>query len=115
MLLARLDAAHTEVRKQPGRRFDEFYTANRSVYLVRRGQYLENEADLIASVLDEGRSAGAFHFAGEARDAALSLVFATNGLMPFSISPGYADDPEALLQRADFVIGLLLAGLEQGR
>ncbi|MFN3651764.1 MAG: TetR/AcrR family transcriptional regulator [Armatimonadota bacterium] len=114
MLRARLEVAHTEARNRPSRGFDEFYTANRPTYLERRRQYLENEANILAHVLDEGRQAGAFRFDVEAYEAALSLVIATNGLMPFSLGPGYADSLEQLLQRADFVIGLLVTGLERG-
>src|SRR3712207_3759923 len=63
----------------------DLLAALRPGLLARRRRHFEQEAELIAEVLREGRRAGVFEFA-DAAATARALLTATNALLPYSLS-----------------------------
>ena len=82
----------------------------RSSLLARRAQYFEAEAQIFAEVLRAGREAGEFSFDDE-RATARSLLEATNGLLPYSLSTTELGAREEVEQRVAGVATLMLRGL----
>src|SRR4026209_2196114 len=60
---------------------NDLLAALRPGLLARRAKYFEEEAEIFAAVLAEGRASGEFEFENE-RAAARALLEATNGLLP---------------------------------
>jgi AcrR family transcriptional regulator len=88
----------------------DLLAALRPALLARRQRHFEEEAEVLAEVLLEGRRAGVFDFR-EARRLARTLLTATNALLPYSLSArelGERGDVEAEATR---VVNLLLNGL----
>jgi AcrR family transcriptional regulator len=78
--------------------------------LVRRAQYFEAEAQILAEVLKAGRESGEFSF--DDHDAtAHSLLEATNGLLPYSLSTTELGARDEVEQRAADVANLMLRGV----
>ena len=111
MLLLRV--MHRFDYAQPhSRSLDEVLAALRPALLARRERYFRDEAARIAQVVGEGTRAGRLR-AADASGAALTLITATNALLPYSLSVeelGRRRDVEA---RAERLVDLLLAGLEK--
>ncbi len=88
----------------------DLLAALRPGLLARRRRHFQDEAEIIAEVLNEGRRAGVFHFA-DATSTARALLTATNALLPYSLSArelGRREDVEAEAER---VVTLLLEGV----
>ena len=88
----------------------DLLAALRPGLLARRARHFEEEAEVIAEVLREGRRAGSFHFR-EARAAARTLLTATNALLPYSLSARELGGRAELEAEATRVVELLLTGL----
>ena len=88
----------------------DLLAALRPSLLARRARHFEEEAEVIAEVLREGRRAGDFHFR-EARAAARTLLTATNALLPYSLSARELGGRAELEAEATRVVELLLTGL----
>ena len=78
--------------------------------LARRAQYFEEEAQIFAEVLVEGRRLHEFDFDDE-RATAHALMQATNGLLPYSLSTRELGEREDVEQRASNVANLMLHGV----
>ncbi|HEY8413673.1 MAG TPA: TetR family transcriptional regulator [Pyrinomonadaceae bacterium] len=89
---------------------NDLLAALRPGLLARRAKYFEEEAQIFAAVLAEGRASGEFEFENE-RAAARALLEATNGLLPYSLSTTELGEREEVERRASAIAGLLLQGL----
>jgi AcrR family transcriptional regulator len=88
----------------------DLLAALRPGLLARRARHFEEEARIIADVLNEGRRSGDFDFRN-AQATARTLLLATNALLPYSLSArelGERADVEAEITR---IVQLLLSGL----
>lgn len=90
----------------------DLLAALRPGLLARRARHFEEEAQIIADVLHEGRRLGDFDFRN-AHATARTILLATNALLPYSLSArelGERADVEAEISR---IVQLLLRGLLQ--
>lgn len=88
----------------------DLLAALRPGLLARRRRHFDEEAEIIAEVLREGRRAGLFEFT-DAPATAHALLTATNALLPYSLSARELGRREEVEQQASRVITLLLDGL----
>jgi AcrR family transcriptional regulator len=88
----------------------DLLAALRPGLLARRRRHFEQEAELIAEVLREGRRAGVFEFA-DAAATARALLTATNALLPYSLSTRELGRREDVKEEASRVVRLLLEGV----
>jgi hypothetical protein len=89
---------------------NDLLAALRPGLLARRAKYFNEEAQIFAEVLAEGRSKGEFHFENE-RATACALLEATNGLLPYSLSTSELGEREEVERRTSAIADLLLEGL----
>lgn len=88
----------------------DLLAALRPGLLARRRRHFEEEAEVLARVLREGRREGAFDFR-DARTAAGTLLTATNALLPYSLSARELGGRAELEAEATRVVDMLLKGL----
>src|ERR1043165_6787579 len=89
---------------------NDLLAALRPGLLARRAKYFEEEAQIFADVLTEGRKSGEFNF-DDTHATAHALLQATNGLLPYSLSTTELGEREEVEQRASDVANLMLRGL----
>ncbi len=89
---------------------NDLLAALRPGLLARRAKYFEEEAQIFAEVLAEGRAAGEFQFENELATAR-ALLEATNGLLPYSLSTAELGERDEVERRASAIAELLLQGL----
>lgn len=89
---------------------NDLLAALRPGLLARRAQYFEEEAEIFAGVLAEGRAAGEFQFKNKLVTAR-ALLEATNGLLPYSLSTAELGEREEVERRTAEIADLLLHGL----
>jgi AcrR family transcriptional regulator len=82
----------------------------RAPLLERRREYFRREARAIAAVIEQGHRAGAFAVT-DATAAARACVFATNSLLPFSLSVEELGQRKEIQRRAEEIAQLLLRGI----
>jgi AcrR family transcriptional regulator len=102
-------------------RFDsvQHYTQNlndmlarlRPKLLERREQYFEEEAEIFARVLDEGRCKKEFADA-DPMETARSLIAATNALLPYSLSTQELGKRADIAKKAGAIADLVINGLK---
>jgi AcrR family transcriptional regulator len=102
-------------------RFDsvQHYTQNlndmlarlRPKLLERREQYFEEEAEIFARVLDEGRCKKEFANA-DPMETARSLIAATNALLPYSLSTQELGKRADIAKKAGAIADLVINGLK---
>jgi AcrR family transcriptional regulator len=78
--------------------------------LERRKKYFEEEAEVFAAVVDEGKRAAAFG-KGNSLEIAHTLLQATNGLLPYSLSAQELGERAELETKIKRIAGLLVHGL----
>ena len=78
--------------------------------LARRVRYFDEEAQIFAEVLNEGRDIGEFEF-GDALTTAYALLDATNSLLPYSLSTTELGEREEVKERTTQIADLILHGL----
>jgi AcrR family transcriptional regulator len=88
----------------------DLLAALRPGLLARRRRHFEEESEVLAEVLREGRRGGDFNFR-EARAAARTLLTATNALLPYSLSARELGGRAELEAEAARVVDMLLTGL----
>lgn len=88
----------------------DLLAALRPGLLARRRRHFEEESEVIAEVLEEGRGEGVFDFR-DASVAARTLLTATNALLPYSLSARELGGRAELEAEATRVVEMLLAGL----
>lgn len=89
---------------------NDLLAALRPGLLARRAKYFEEEAEIFATVLAEGRASGEFQLDNEMATAR-ALLEATNGLLPYSLSTHELGEREEVERRASGIADLLLHGL----
>jgi AcrR family transcriptional regulator len=89
---------------------NDLLAALRPGLLARRARYFEEEAQIFAEVLAEGRASGEFEFEDELA-VAHAMLEATNGLLPYSLSTTELGEREEVERRASAIADLLLRGL----
>jgi len=89
---------------------NDLLAALRPGLLARRARYFEEEAQIFAEVLAEGRASGEFEIENELA-AARALLEATNGLLPYSLSTTELGEREEVERRTSAIADLLLRGL----
>ena len=89
---------------------DENLSAMRLQLSERKAAYYEAEAEIFAVVLQEGIASGEFA-PGDAKKIAHSLIYATNGFMPFSLTSNEIGDPEVVREKVLSVFELILNGI----
>jgi AcrR family transcriptional regulator len=103
-VLARFDYAR---RHAPS--IDEKLAVMRQAMLARRAAHFDEEAAVLARVVEEGRRSG--ELASTGPRAGRALVTATNALLPYSLSVRELGRRAGLARRTGEVVDLLLAGL----
>jgi len=78
--------------------------------LERRKRYFDEEARILAGVIEQGQTEGRFA-PGDAFDLAQTLVTATNSLLPYSLSAFELGDRKELFSRTGKTADLLIRGL----
>jgi AcrR family transcriptional regulator len=109
MLLARVLYRFDSVQHYT-QSLDDLLAALRPGLLARRARYFDEEAQIIAEVLGEGRAAGEFEF-DDALTTAYTLLHATNSLLPYSLSTTELGEREEVKERATRIADLILHGL----
>jgi AcrR family transcriptional regulator len=89
---------------------DDLLAALRPGLLARRVRYFDEEAQIFAEVLGEGRDIGEFEFA-DALTTAYALLHATNSLLPYSLSTTELGEREEVKERTTQIADLILHGL----
>jgi len=89
---------------------DDLFESLRPAYMGRRQRYFDNEADIFAEVLVEGRRQKAFEFT-DAQSTASTLLVATNSLLPYSLSARELGKRSEIDDRITRLADLLLNGL----
>ncbi len=89
---------------------NDVLSALRAGLLSRRARYFQEEAEIFAHVLNEGKEIGEFDF-DNTETVAHSLLIATNGLLPYSLSTAELGERNDVEARAAAVADLLLHGL----
>jgi len=90
---------------------DELLSSLRASLLERRKRYFAEEARILSDVVTEGQESNVFR-AGDPFDIALTLVSATNSLLPYSLSALELGDRKVVAQRAAKTADLLISGLK---
>lgn len=108
-VLVRFDAATPYSQS-----LNDLLSALRPGLLARRARYFEDEARIFEEILTRGQDTGEFEF-GDARAAAVTLLDATNSLLPYSLSTAELGARDEVSARAGNIADLLLAGLRQVR
>lgn len=89
---------------------NDLLAALRPALLARRARYFDEEAQILADVLDQGRDAGEFEF-GDTLSTAYALLHATNALLPYSLSTMELGEREEVQEKTAAVADLMLHGL----
>jgi AcrR family transcriptional regulator len=111
MLVARILGRFDSVRSYH-QSLEDMFRSLRPTYLARRQRYFDTEAEVFAQVLEEGRRTRAFAIT-DPLAAAHDLLVATNGLLPYSLSPAEFGRRAEVAARASRIAGLLLDGLRR--
>ncbi|HLL76584.1 MAG TPA: TetR/AcrR family transcriptional regulator [Pyrinomonadaceae bacterium] len=109
MLLARVLYRFDSVQHYT-QSLDDLLAALRPRLLARRRRYFDEEAQIFAEVLNEGRDAGEFEFT-DALTTAYALIHATNALLPYGLSTAELGERDEVKERATQVADLVLHGL----
>jgi AcrR family transcriptional regulator len=89
---------------------NDLLAALRPGLLARRARYYDEEAQIFAEVLNQGRDAGEFDFV-DALSTAYALLHATNALLPYSLSTAELGGREEVAEKTAAVADLVLHGL----
>ncbi|HEX8163494.1 MAG TPA: TetR/AcrR family transcriptional regulator [Pyrinomonadaceae bacterium] len=109
MLLARVLYRFDSVQHY-AQSLNDLLAALRPGLLARRARYFDEEAQIFAGVLNEGRDSGEFQFA-DALTTAYALLHATNSLLPYSLSTAELGEREEVKERTTQIADLILHGL----
>ena len=89
---------------------NDLLSALRQSFLARRQRHFQKEVAVFAEALEEGRTAGAFRF-DDAKATAQALLWATNSLLPYSLSARELGRRKEIESAAMRTADLLLDGL----
>jgi AcrR family transcriptional regulator len=85
--------------------------AIRPALLIRHNRHFDEEAQVFAELLREGRNSGEFVFR-DAKATARALLVATNALLPYSLSTRELGDRKDVERQVLIIANLLLDGLK---
>ncbi len=109
MLVARV-AVRIEKVKDISRSLDSIFSVVRPAYMQKRRQYFEQEAEMLAEVIEEGQREGTFGSI-DALETARLFVEATNAYLPYSLSIEELEQPGDLRDRIQKMAAILVAGI----
>lgn len=109
MLVARV-ATRIELVRDVSTSLDSIFDVVRPAYLEKRREYFEQEAQMLATVIEQGQLEGNFG-GGDPVDTARLFVEATNAYLPYSLSLEDLDRPGDLQQRIKKLSAILVAGI----
>jgi AcrR family transcriptional regulator len=89
---------------------NDLLAALRPSLLARRARYFDEEAQILAQVLNQGKDAGEFEF-DDALSTAYALLHATNSLLPYSLSTMELGERDEVKEKTAAVADLMLHGL----
>lgn len=89
---------------------NDLLAALRPGLLARRAVYFDEEAQIFAEVLNQGRESHEFQF-DDALTAAYGMLHATNSLLPYSLSTSELGERDEVMEKATVVTDLILRGL----
>jgi len=89
---------------------DELFSSIRLTLLSRRDHYHKLEAELFSEVLINGVAKGEIA-CDDFEHTALALLYATNSMLPYSLSVAQLGNREEINRRATIIANLLLTGL----
>jgi AcrR family transcriptional regulator len=89
---------------------DDMLAVLRPGLLARRAIYFDEEAQIFAQVLSEGRESNEFQ-CDDALMTAYAMLHATNSLLPYSLSTTELGEREEVKEKAGAIADLLLQGL----
>jgi AcrR family transcriptional regulator len=89
---------------------DDMLAALRPGLLARRAVYFDEEAQIFAQVLTEGRESHELKF-DDALTTAYGMLHATNSLLPYSLSTTELGEREDVKEKARVIANLILQGL----
>ncbi|HET6266773.1 MAG TPA: TetR/AcrR family transcriptional regulator [Acidobacteriota bacterium] len=89
---------------------NDLLSSLRAGLLLHRERHFENEASVFAAVLEEGKTSGSFSFP-DTETAAHTLIWATNSLLPYSLSPKELGKRKEIERQVSSIADLLLSGL----
>ena len=89
---------------------NDLLAALRPSLLSRRAVYFDEEAQIFAEVLNEGRESREFQFE-DALTTAYGMLHATNSLLPYSLSTTELGERDEVTEKATVVADLILRGL----
>jgi AcrR family transcriptional regulator len=92
---------------------DESLATLKPLVIRRRGRFGDEEAELLASVIQEGIDSGEFG-AGDPDALARSIWTCASGLMPYSLSSKELAEEAKVRKQANEMMDLLLRGLREG-
>jgi hypothetical protein len=78
--------------------------------LARRAVYFDEEAQIFAQVLNEGRESRELQF-DDALTSAYGMLHATNSLLPYSLSTTELGEREEVKDKTSVIADLILKGL----
>lgn len=91
---------------------DEMLSYVRTQLLDRRKRYFEQEAVIFSTVIKDGQQSSIFA-KGDPLDIALTLISATNSLLPYSLSAIELGDRAEIAARTEKTAKLLIKGLSR--
>lgn len=91
---------------------NELLAQLRPKLLERRKRYFEEEAKMIARVLDEGKRAGVFSDK-DSTETGQTILDATNALLPYSLSAYELGERKEIERKANRVADLIINGLKK--
>ena len=89
---------------------NDLLAALRPSLLARRAVYFDEEAQIFADVLNQGRDSQEFQF-DDALTTAYGMLHATNSLLPYSLSTTELGEREEVKEKATVIADLILGGL----
>ncbi len=109
MLVERVSYRLGCVAAYPGS-LDEVFAELRPAYLARRGRYIRQEAGVFIAAMEAARDRGETT-PRNPRSAAETLLEATNGLLPYGLSPREIGDPASVARRVRRIATPLVTGM----
>jgi AcrR family transcriptional regulator len=110
MLIGRVLFMFDDVRNRTAT-FDEIIESTRTAYMPRRIGYLRAEAEVFAKVLRQAQLSGELSV-DDADRMAMTLLLATNALMPFSLSAEQRMDRDWVEGEISRIADVLMHGLK---
>jgi AcrR family transcriptional regulator len=110
MLVGRVLFMFDDVRNRTAT-FDEIVESTRTAYMPRRIGYLRAESAVFAKLLVQGQESGEL-WVDDPERMAMTLLLATNALMPFSLSAEQRTDRDWVESEITRIADLLLRGLQ---